>query len=105
MSDTPRCDKLKSRLPIYNDHGAFKVSTDDAEHWEKLAREIERELTLNRLWIIMECREACLEVHAGADDAAKANDAIGEPYKTGYIDAAIDCDEALYRLLSAKPVA
>ena len=41
MSKTPRCDKLKSRLPIYNDHGAFRVSTDNAEHWEKLARELE----------------------------------------------------------------
>ena len=56
-----------------------------------------------RARIITECREACMDVHAGADEAAKAKDAIGEPYKTGYIDAAIDCDEALFQLLSIPP--
>ena len=40
----PRCDKLKARLPIYTDCGPFKIRTDDAAHWEKLARKLEREL-------------------------------------------------------------
>jgi hypothetical protein len=58
MSETPRCDKLKSRLPIYNNHGSFKVITDAAEHWEKLARDLEREIE---------------EHNAGCDSACKAH--------------------------------
>jgi hypothetical protein len=41
---TPRCDRLKRRLPIYNDYGTMRIRTDDAEHWEMLARKLEREL-------------------------------------------------------------
>lgn len=58
-----------------------------------------------RAAIIAECREACMAVFADADEAAKAKD-IEDNYKCGYTDAAIDCDEALFRMIGAyvKPI-
>lgn len=51
-----------------------------------------------RAKVIMECRGACLEVLNGADEASKAKDVV-ENYRCGYIDAAVDCDEALFQML------
>jgi hypothetical protein len=77
MSKTPRCDKLKSRLPIYNDHGAFKVSTDSAEHWEKLARELERDLQrrITVGWQILEALRRRENGEAEAQSYAHLHDA------------------------------
>jgi hypothetical protein len=82
---------------------------DKIEHLESLCRQAadmleapQPEDGAMRARIITECREACMAVHANADEAAEAKDAVGEPYKTGYIDAAIDCDEALFRLLNCS---
>lgn len=51
-----------------------------------------------RAKVIMECRAACLGVMEDADEASKAKDVV-DNYRCGYIDASVDCDEALFQLL------